>query len=72
MAMKNIGILFVCMAVCGAALFAQTDGEAGFRTRAVTGGVEITGYKGKGGDVIIPATIGGKAVAGMAAMLFSA
>ncbi|MDR1231220.1 MAG: leucine-rich repeat domain-containing protein [Spirochaetaceae bacterium] len=62
MAMKNIGVLMVCMTVCGAVLFAQTDWEADFETKAEGDGVMITGYKGKGGDVIIPGIIGGKAV----------
>jgi hypothetical protein len=54
--------LIVCMTVCGAALFAQTANEADFDTKAEGNGVVITSYKGQGGDVVIPATIGGKAV----------
>jgi hypothetical protein len=63
--MKRMGLLF-CVFVCGAALFAQTAAnEADFDTKAVDGGVTISKYKGKGGDIVIPATIGGKAVVGI-------
>lgn len=55
-----IGVLLV---MGGAALYAQA--EADFNTEAEGNGVVISGYKGKGGDVVIPATIGGKAVVGI-------
>jgi hypothetical protein len=64
--MKKICALIMCVTMCGAALFAQTvANEADFETKAEGGGVVITEYKGQGGDVVIPATIGGKAVVGI-------
>ncbi|MDR0683957.1 MAG: leucine-rich repeat domain-containing protein [Spirochaetaceae bacterium] len=57
------------MTVCGAALFAQTEDD--FDTREADGGVVITGYKGSGGNVAIPASIGGKAVVGIGNEAFS-
>ncbi|MDR0638004.1 MAG: leucine-rich repeat domain-containing protein [Spirochaetaceae bacterium] len=51
------------LTVWGAALFAQT--AADFDTKAAGNGVVITKYKGAGGNVVIPATIGGKAVVGI-------
>jgi hypothetical protein len=66
--MKRIGLLF-CVFFCAAALFAQT--EADFETAAEDGGVVITGYKGQGGDVVIPAAIDGKAVVGIGDNAFS-
>ena len=48
------------MMLCGAALYAQP--EADFATKAEGNGVPLTKYKGAGGAVVIPATIGGKAV----------
>jgi hypothetical protein len=62
--MKKMYVLMVCVTVCGAVLFAQAP-AADFDTEAAGNGVVITGYKGKGGDVVIPATIGGKAVVGI-------
>jgi hypothetical protein len=61
--MKKMYALIVCMTVCGAALFAQT--AADFETKADGDGVVIAKYKGADGDVVIPATIGGKAVVGI-------
>jgi hypothetical protein len=60
--MKRTGLLF-CVFLCAASLFAQT--AASFDTRAEGSGVVITGYRGQGGDVVIPASIGGKAVVGI-------
>jgi hypothetical protein len=52
--------------MCGAALFAQTAvNEADFETKVEGNGVVITKYKGQGGDIVIPTTIGGKAVVGI-------
>jgi hypothetical protein len=65
--MKRIGLLF-CAFLCVTALFAQT--EADFTTRAEGSGVVITRYRGQGGDITIPAAIGGKAVVGIAAYTF--
>jgi hypothetical protein len=45
--MKKMYALIVCVTVCGAAVFAQT--EAGSGTKAEGGGVVITGYKGPPG-----------------------
>ncbi|MDR0637615.1 MAG: leucine-rich repeat domain-containing protein [Spirochaetaceae bacterium] len=61
--MKKIAVLMVCMTVCGAALFAQT--EADFNTKVEGNGVVITKYRGKGRALTIPASIGGKAVTGI-------
>ncbi|MDR0637614.1 MAG: leucine-rich repeat domain-containing protein [Spirochaetaceae bacterium] len=66
--MKKMNALIVCMTVCGAALFAQT--EADFNTKVEGNGVVITGYKGQGVSVIIPATIGGKPVVEIASIGF--
>jgi hypothetical protein len=69
--MKKVFALVACLTMCGAALFAQTAAnEADFETEAKSGGAVITGYKGQGGDVVIPATIGGKAVVGIGYMAF--
>jgi hypothetical protein len=61
--MKKVLVAILCMTVCGAALFAQT--EAGFETKPAGGGVVITLYKGPGGAVVIPASIGGKVIVGI-------
>jgi hypothetical protein len=61
--MKKMFALLVCVAVCGAALFAQT--AADFETEPDGNGVVITEYTGPGGSVVIPATIGGKVVTGI-------
>jgi hypothetical protein len=46
--------------------FGKTAGpEADFATKPYDGGVVITDYKGKGDDVVIPPTIGGKPVRGI-------
>jgi hypothetical protein len=66
--MRKIFALIVCMTANIAALFAK---EAGFETKADGNGVVITKYKGKGGDVVIPAAIGGKAVVGIGDEAFS-
>ena len=70
---RKIGALIVCMMENIAALFAQT--EAGFDTEAEGApsgdGVVITKYKRKGGNVVIPAAIGGKIVVGIAKWAFS-
>ena len=66
--MKKICTVMMCMMLCGAALFAQT--EADFDTKAEGNGVVITKYKGAGGAVVIPATIGGKAVTGIGSYAF--
>ena len=58
--MKKMYALVVCMTVCGAALFAQT--EADFATMTFDGVEVITKYKGSATDVVIPAAIGGKAI----------
>jgi hypothetical protein len=68
MGMKRMYALIVCMTLCDAVLFAQA--EANFTIKAEGGGVEITRYRGQGGDVVIPATIGGKAVVGIGAEAF--
>jgi hypothetical protein len=72
--MKKICALMVCMTVCGAALFAQAP-ETDFTTEAEGApngdGVVITGYQGKGGDVVIPAVIGGKTVVGIVDYAFA-
>ena len=67
--MKKRYALMVCMTVCGAALFAQT--AADFTTTPDGGGVVIAKYTGAGGDVVIPATIGGKAVVGIGMFAFT-
>jgi hypothetical protein len=67
--MKRMGLLF-CVFVCIAG-FVAAQTEADFDTKAEGSGVVITGYKGKGGDVAIPATIGGKAVVGIGDNAFS-
>jgi hypothetical protein len=45
--------------------------EADFATRPDGGRVVIAKYRGKGGDVMIPAIIGGKPVGGIGAEAFS-
>jgi hypothetical protein len=68
--MKKMYALLVCMTVCGAALFAQTESD--FRTSADgDGGVVITWYTGKGGNVVIPRTIDGKLVTSIDDSAFS-
>lgn len=67
--MKKICALIVCMTGCSAALFTQT--EADFDTEVLENGVMITRYKGKGGAVVIPASIGGKAVTGIGENAFA-
>ena len=75
--MKKICALIMCMPACGAALFAQTGvaSAADFDTEADGapngGGVVITWYKGTGGNVVIPAAIGRKAVVGIGDKAFS-
>ena len=71
--MKKIGALIMCMTVWGAALYAQTGATsaADFDTKAAGNGVVIAKYKGAGGAVVIPATIGGKTVVGIGEMAFS-
>jgi hypothetical protein len=66
--MKKICTVMMCMIMCGAALYAQT--EADFATKAEGNGVTITKYKGTGGAVVIPATIGEKAVFGIGEAAF--
>jgi hypothetical protein len=66
--MKRIGLLF-CVFVCIAG-FVAAQTEADFDTKAEGNGVVVTKYKGKGGDVVIPATIGGKAVVGIDRVAF--
>jgi hypothetical protein len=60
--MKRYRILVLAVGLClaAAALFAQT--EADFAAKPDGNGVVITWYKGRGGVVAIPNTIGGKAV----------
>jgi hypothetical protein len=67
--MKKMYALIVCMTVCGAALFAQTASD--FETEPEGNGVVITKYTGQGGDVVIPATIGGKSVTSIGEFAFS-
>ena len=67
--MKKMYALIMCMMGRDSALFAQT--EADFDTEPNGDGVVITKYKGKGGAVVIPATIGGKPVVGIGAWAFA-
>ncbi|MDR1468239.1 MAG: leucine-rich repeat domain-containing protein [Spirochaetaceae bacterium] len=69
-ALMMCSALLMCMTVCGAARFAQAP-ETDFDTETEGNGVVITEYTGKGGNVVIPATIGGKAVVGIGEEAFS-
>jgi hypothetical protein len=66
--MKRTGLLF-CVFLCVAG-FVAAQTEADFDTEPNGDGVVITGYRGQGGDVAIPAAIGEKAVVGIAEWAF--
>ncbi|MDR1252573.1 MAG: hypothetical protein LBK62_10470 [Treponema sp.] len=70
--MKKAFVLSLCVAVCGAELFAQTapNTVSGFEIKPDGGGVVITKYTGQGGAVRIPETIGGKPVTGIGGWAF--
>ena len=59
--MKKIGALIARMTANIAALYAQTEAEACFKTKAAENGsgVVITKYTGSGGNVAIPAAYQG-------------
>ena len=67
--MRKICTVMMCMIMCGAALYAQT--EADFDMKTAGNGVVITKYKGAGSAGVIPTTIGGKAVVGIGEGAFS-
>jgi hypothetical protein len=67
MSMRKMYALMICMTVCGAALFAQT--ASGYETKPEGNGVIITKYTGRDAAVVIPASIGGKAVMALARRL---
>jgi hypothetical protein len=60
--MKRYRILVLAVGLCLAAASAFAQTEADFTARPDENGVVITRYKGRGGTVAIPNTIGGKAV----------